>query len=47
MFNKLKNGIKIEYDKISKDSFVICNDRVVGIVKKNDDCLRLDTYLDE
>lgn len=44
-FAKLKNGIKVEYDGIMKDSFVLCEGNIVGIAKKNDNILKLDTYL--
>ena len=47
IYAKLKNGIKVEYSPITKDSFVVCENRLVGIAKKNDNILKLDTYLDD
>lgn len=46
-YSKLKNGIKVDYTPITKDSFVICENKIVGIAKKNDKILKLDTYLDD
>ncbi len=47
IYSKLKNGIKVDYSPITKDSFVICDNKIVGIAKKNDKILKLDTYLDD
>lgn len=47
IYAKLKNGIKVEYAPIVKDSFVICDNKLVGIAKKNDKIIKLDTYLDD
>ena len=44
----LRNGKKINNYNISNNSFLVCNDIIIGVCKKNEDnILKLDTYLEE
>ncbi len=47
IYNKLKNGIEVKYLGEYDDSFVYHEDKLMGIVKKNKDRLKLDIYLEE
>lgn len=46
-YSKLRNGIRLTYGSIPKDSFVTCDGVLVGIAKKDDKILKLDTFLGE
>jgi tRNA pseudouridine55 synthase len=44
----LRNGKRINYDKINNNSFILCDNVIIGVCKRNDDnILKLDTYLEE
>ncbi len=45
-YSKLKNGIRLNRG-VEKDSFVYCDNRIVGVAKASDDTLKLDIFLDE
>lgn len=44
----LRNGKKVVYDGINKNSFVLHKEEIIGVCKmSNDNILKLDTYLEE
>lgn len=43
----LLNGKLIPHEKIIKDSFILFNDKLIGVVKGDSDSLKLSTYLEE
>ena len=45
--NDLLNGKKIDYNILTKDTFVTFDNKLVGIAKKNCDYLQLETFLFE
>ena len=45
-YKDLLDGKKIKQSVIS-DSFILHGNKLIGIAKKNDDYLKLDTYLEE
>lgn len=45
-FEKLRNGIRLNR-VVPMDTFVKCNDKLVGVAFKNDSVLKLDIFLDE
>ena len=46
-FNDLRNGIKVDLGKMTKNTFIVCNNELVGIIKPCDKAEKLDTYLYE
>lgn len=43
----LIDGKKVPYEKITKDTFIICSRRLLGVAKKDSEFLSLETYLYE
>lgn len=43
----LKDGKTLPYNYINNNSFILCNDKIIGVVRKDKDYLKIDTYLEE
>ena len=45
---ELRNGKRVYYEGIIKNTFVLCDNKIVGVCKNNENnILKLDTYLEE
>ena len=42
-----KRLIKVNLGEFNKNTFIVCNNNLIGIVKPNTNANKLDTYLDE